>query len=90
MGFEGKVTNSATFSAPGQYVLTVQAFDSTGVGGDGFQCCWSTAKVNVTVAPSHGRGGITNGREPRPLSLGTWAPAPSSCSGGNLGWCRLR
>lgn len=54
MGFEGKVTNSATFSAPGQYVLTVQAFDSTGVGGDGFQCCWSTAKVNVTVAPSMG------------------------------------
>ena len=52
--FYGKVTNTATFSAPGQYVLTVQAFDSTGIGGDGFECCWTTAKVNVSVVPAAG------------------------------------
>jgi hypothetical protein len=52
--FDGKVSTTATFSQPGQYVVTVQAFNSTGFGGGGFQCCWSTAKVNVTVKPSTG------------------------------------
>jgi hypothetical protein len=52
--FDAKASNTATFSEPGQYVLTVQAFNSTGIGGDGFQCCWTTAKVNVNVKPSMG------------------------------------
>ena len=48
-----KATNTATFSEVGQYVLFVQASNSTGSGGaHGFQCCWTTAKVNVTVVPA--------------------------------------
>jgi hypothetical protein len=47
--FYGKVTTNATFSAPGQYILNIQAFDSTGMGGGGFQCCWSNAQINVSV-----------------------------------------
>ena len=39
----------ATFSAPGEYILRVQANDSTGEGGGGFQCCWTNAHVKVTV-----------------------------------------
>lgn len=41
--------NSATFSEPGDYVLLVVANDWSGDGGRGFQCCWSTAQVRVTV-----------------------------------------
>ena len=40
---------SATFSAPGEYILRLQANDATGDGGGGFQCCWTTAHVKVTV-----------------------------------------
>jgi hypothetical protein len=42
----------ATFTAPGQYVLRLQANDSTGDGGSGFQCCWTNVHVGVTVTPS--------------------------------------
>ena len=45
----GKVTVNATFSAPGEYVLRLEGNDSTGVGGGGFQCCWTTAHVAVSV-----------------------------------------
>jgi len=45
----GKVTANATFTAPGEYVLRMQANDSTGEGGGGFQCCWTNAHVKVTV-----------------------------------------
>ena len=40
---------AATFSAPGDYTLRLQANDATGDGGGGFQCCWTTAHVKVTV-----------------------------------------
>jgi hypothetical protein len=46
---EGKTVTNATFSAPGDYILRVEGNDSTGVGGGGFQCCWSNAYVSVTV-----------------------------------------
>jgi hypothetical protein len=46
---EGKATTNATFAAPGDYILRLEGNDSTGVGGGGFQCCWSTAHVAVTV-----------------------------------------
>jgi hypothetical protein len=46
---EGKTVTNATFSAPGDYILRVEGNDSTGVGGGGFQCCWSNAHVSVTV-----------------------------------------
>jgi len=45
----GKVTTNATFAAPGEYILRMQANDSTGEGGGGFQCCWTNAHVKVTV-----------------------------------------
>ncbi len=49
---QGEAASSATFSAPGTYVLRARvdnwsANDST--GGD--QCCWTNAFVPVTVTP---------------------------------------
>jgi hypothetical protein len=43
------VTSTATFSAPGEYLLRVQANDESGEGGFGFQCCWTNTYVKVTV-----------------------------------------
>jgi hypothetical protein len=40
---------SATFDAPGEYLLRVQANDESGEGGFGFQCCWTNTYVKVTV-----------------------------------------
>ena len=48
----GEATTTATFSAPGEYILRVQANDATGEGGGGFQCCWTNAHVKVTVKPA--------------------------------------
>ena len=47
--FSGKAATTATFSEPGDYVLEVVANDSTGPGGGGFQCCWTSAQVQVSV-----------------------------------------
>ena len=47
--YAGKSSTTATFSEPGEYLLEVVANDISGVGGGGFQCCWSTAQVKVTV-----------------------------------------
>ena len=52
MAFSGKASSTATFGAPGKYVLLVQANDWTGRGGEGFQCCWTNAHVEVTVKPA--------------------------------------
>lgn len=46
---DGKATTTATFSAPGDYVLRAQANDVSGEGGGGFQCCWTNAHIKVTV-----------------------------------------
>ena len=43
------ITSSATFSAPGDYLLRVQSNDESGEGGFGFQCCWTNTYVKVTV-----------------------------------------
>jgi hypothetical protein len=43
------ITASATFSAPGEYLVRVQANDESGEGGAGFQCCWTNTYVKVTV-----------------------------------------
>ena len=43
------VTASATFAAPGEYLLRVQANDESGEGGGGFQCCWTNTYVKVVV-----------------------------------------
>jgi hypothetical protein len=45
----GKATAMATFSALGAYILRVEANDASGVGGGGFQCCWTNAHVAVDV-----------------------------------------
>ena len=41
---------TATFSEPGEYLLRVEALDETGEGGSGFQCCWTSVHVRVTVS----------------------------------------
>ena len=43
------VSATATFAAPGEYLLRVQANDESGEGGGGFQCCWTNTYVKVTV-----------------------------------------
>ena len=49
---DGKFTVTATFSAPGEYIVRVQANDRSGDGGGGFQCCWTNAHVKVNVTAS--------------------------------------
>jgi hypothetical protein len=49
--FTGKVTASAKFSEPGEYIVLVVANDWSGVGGGGFQCCWTNAQIKVSVKP---------------------------------------
>jgi len=43
------VTLTVTFSAPGEYLLRVQANDESGEGGFGFQCCGTNTYVKVNV-----------------------------------------
>jgi hypothetical protein len=47
--FKGVTNTTATFSEPGEYILEVVGNDISGDGGRGFQCCWTTAQVKVTV-----------------------------------------
>jgi hypothetical protein len=49
VAFNGRATTTAMFSEPGEYVLLVVANDWSGEGGHGFQCCWTTARVKVSV-----------------------------------------
>jgi hypothetical protein len=49
--YRGKGTTTAKFSEPGEYILHVTANDFSGEGGGGFQCCWTTALVGVSVTP---------------------------------------
>ena len=50
--FAGSATTTATFSEPGEYILEVVGNDISGDGGRGFQCCWTTLQVKVTVKPA--------------------------------------
>ena len=51
-GAGGHATTTATFGAPGEYVLRVRANDASGVSGAGHsQCCWSNGFVKVVVTP---------------------------------------
>ena len=43
-------TTNITFGAVGEYWLRAEGLDSTGDGGSGFQCCWTSAVVQVTVS----------------------------------------
>jgi hypothetical protein len=49
--FTGKATTNVKFSEAGEYVLHVTANDYSGDGGGGFQCCWTTGLVKVSVKP---------------------------------------
>lgn len=54
---KNKASTTAIFSQPGDYVIRIEGNDSSGVGGGGFQCCWTTAylKVNVKAAATSGK-----------------------------------
>jgi len=54
--FGGKASTSVSFSEPGEYTLYLVVNDASGVGGGGFQCCWTNGFVNVSVEPA-GHGG---------------------------------
>lgn len=43
------VNTTATFSLPGEYLIRVEGNDASGVGGGGFQCCWSTAYIKAVI-----------------------------------------
>ncbi len=49
--FTGKAVTAVSFNEPGDYWLHVVANDYSGDGGGGFQCCWTTAQVKVSVLP---------------------------------------
>ncbi len=49
VGKDGSATANATFSQPGEYLIRVEGNDSSGVGGGGFQCCWTTVYFKVSV-----------------------------------------
>ena len=44
-----EASTTATFSTPGEYIVRAQVNDTSGDGGGGEQCCWTTALVRVTV-----------------------------------------
>ena len=44
-----EATTTATFAAPGEYIIRAQVNDTSGDGGGGEQCCWTTALVRVDV-----------------------------------------
>ena len=44
-----EATTTATFSAPGEYIIRAQINDTSGDGGGGEQCCWTNAHVRVIV-----------------------------------------
>ena len=50
-GFSGKATTNVTFTEVGDYILHVTVNDYSGDGGGGFQCCWTTSLVKVSVTP---------------------------------------
>jgi hypothetical protein len=49
VAFSGKAITNVKFSEAGDYVLHVTANDYSGEGGGGFQCCWTTGLVKVSV-----------------------------------------
>ena len=47
---DGRATTTASFDAPGDYILQVVADDGSGNGGAGtYHCCWTTAELAVAV-----------------------------------------
>lgn len=44
---------TATFDAAGEYIIRLQANDVSGEGGGGFQCCWTSVLLKVSVASAN-------------------------------------
>jgi hypothetical protein len=51
------VNTTATFSIPGEYIIRIEGNDASGVGGGGFQCCWTTAYIKVNIKAASTGGG---------------------------------
>jgi hypothetical protein len=47
----GRANTTATFAAPGDYVLRLRANDGSVASAGHSQCCWSNGFVKVTVTP---------------------------------------
>jgi hypothetical protein len=55
----------AWFDQPGEYWLRAQVNDSSGDGGRGEQCCWTTAQLASPPRPAAiGEGDVTRGSVP--------------------------
>ena len=50
------VNTTATFSLPGEYIIRIEGNDSSGVGGGGFQCCWTTAYIKAVIKAANTGG----------------------------------
>jgi hypothetical protein len=48
-GGGGQATSTATFGAPGEYIIRVRANDSSVAGAGHAQCCWTNGFLKVTV-----------------------------------------
>src|SRR4029077_14127202 len=58
---DSKASTTATFSVPGEYILRLQANDSSGDGGGGFQCCCTNVLVAVSVKGASAATGQATG-----------------------------
>jgi len=88
---DGKASTTAAFSVPGEYILRLQANDSSGDGGGGFQCCWTNVLVAVSVKGASGATGQATGANapvnsaPNPYrTIEGWAQLPSGRAWGSL------
>jgi sugar lactone lactonase YvrE len=88
---DSKASTTATFSVPGDYILRLQANDSSGDGGGGFQCCWTNVLVAVSVKAGAGQPGAVSAatdatnREPNPYrTVENWAQLPAGRAWGSL------
>ena len=45
-----EAATTATFDAPGEYIVRAQVNDTSGDGGGGDQCCWTSALVRVSIS----------------------------------------
>lgn len=50
--YAGRGATTATFTAPGEYLLHALVTDFSGPGGNGEVCCWTTSVVRVLVGPN--------------------------------------
>jgi hypothetical protein len=85
---DSKASTTATFSVPGDYILRLQANDSSGDGGGGFQCCWTNVLVAVSVKAGAGQTGavsVATNNEPNPYrTVENWAQLPAGRAWGSL------